>query len=80
MTIYQYNSSNAKTDGGNVAALLLQMIKYSGIIIIVWGLFDFAMAMKNEQPEKKEPAIIKIVIGCFLFGISTFLKGAGIIA
>lgn len=37
------------------------------------------LALKNDEPESKQKAIMVIVSGVVLFGLLTILKAAGII-
>lgn len=53
-----------------VVGLVLLIARYIGIVFMAWGLVMLALAMKNEEPESKQKAIMLLVGGCFCIGIT----------
>ena len=50
------------------------------LVFIVWGGFQFGMAMKDEDAASKSKAIMVLVSGVLMVGLKALLKGFGLIA
>lgn len=64
---------------GTIAAYLLSILQAVGLVFIVWGGFQFGMAMKDEDAASKSKAILVLVSGIVMVGLKAVLKGFGII-
>ena len=53
---------------GNIIAVISNVTQYLGIIIVVYGVFGFVLAFKNEDAEANSRSIKMIVIGGALVG------------
>lgn len=65
---------------GTIAGYLLSILQAVGLVFIVWGGFQFGMAMKDEDAASKSKAILVLVSGIVMVGLKAVLKGFGIIA
>lgn len=65
---------------GNIAGYLLKILTGIGLVFIVWGGFQFGMAMKDEDAASKSKAILVLVSGIIMVGLQAVLKGFGILA
>ena len=65
---------------GTIAGYLLSILQAVGLVFIVWGGFQFGMAMKDEDAASKSKAILVLVAGIIMVGLKAVLKGFGIIA
>lgn len=59
--------------------IVIWIAQMVGIFFIIWGAVMLGLALKNDEPESKQKAIMVIVSGIVLFGLLTILKAAGII-
>ena len=69
-----------KTIISNIAGYLLSILTGIGLVFIVWGGFQFGMAMKDEDAASKSKAILVLVSGIIMVGLKAVLSGFGIIA
>ena len=65
---------------GKIAETMLNILRYIGLVFIVWGGFQFGMAMKDEDAASKSKAIMVLVAGVLMVGLKALLKGFGLIA
>jgi hypothetical protein len=74
---------NQDMDATNLISQFLGIViwiaQMVGIFFIIWGAVMLGLALKNDEPESKQKAIMVIVSGVVLFGLLTILKAAGII-
>lgn len=64
---------------GKVVGIMMKMGYYIGIGFFIWGLIMFGLAIKNDEPESKQKALMCIISGIFLVGLKAILTAAGII-
>lgn len=65
---------------GKIAETMMNILRYVGLVFIVWGGFQFGMAMKDEDAASKSKAIMVLVAGVLMVGLKALLKGFGLIA
>ena len=65
---------------GKIAKTMMDILRYIGLVFIVWGGFQFGMAMKDEDAASKSKAIMVLVAGVLMVGLPALLKGFGLIA
>lgn len=63
----------------SLLGLLIFLFKWIGIFLFIWGIGMLGMAIKSDEPESKQKAIMCMVAGIFLFGLKFFLQAVGII-
>lgn len=71
-------AADAGTIVTNAVGQILQLVSYVGIILAVWGLVQFFLAVKNEDSDSKARAGMTIVCGAGLVGIRVFINALGI--
>lgn len=65
---------------GKIAGGLLKILSGIGLIFIVWGGFQFAMALRDEDAAAKSRAILVLISGVCMAGLEAMLRFFGIIA
>lgn len=63
-----------------ILGILLKVCELFGGTIMLWGIINWIMAMKNEDAGSKQKAIMATITGIILFTFKSILQGAGIIA
>lgn len=63
-----------------ILGVLLKVCELFGGVIMLWGIINWVMAMKNEDAGSKQKAIMATITGIILFTFKSILQGAGIIA
>lgn len=64
---------------GKIAGTVLQILQGVGLIFIVWGGFQFAMSLRDEDAASKHRAILVLIAGCAMCGLETLLHMFGLI-
>lgn len=64
---------------GTIVGIILTMFRYVGIVLLVWGVAQFVMAMKRSDSESKGDAIQTIIAAIFLIGLKTVVTSLGIV-
>ena len=64
---------------GWIIGLILKIGQYFGAAVMLWGIVQFAMSLKNDEPESKQKATMIIVAGVVLLTLRSLLVGVGII-
>ncbi|MEE0929955.1 MAG: hypothetical protein UIM53_03065 [Acutalibacteraceae bacterium] len=65
---------------GKIAGGLLSILQGIGGIFIVWGGFQFAMALRDEDAASKSRAMLVLISGVCMVGLKALLKWFGILA
>lgn len=63
----------------NIADYVLKILTGIGLVFIVWGGFQFGMAMKDEDAASKSKAILVLVSGIIMVGLRAVLVSLEII-
>lgn len=71
-------AADAGTIVTNAVGQILELVSYVGVILAVWGLVQFFLAVKNEDSDSKARAGMTIVCGAGLVGIRVFINALGI--
>lgn len=53
--------------------IVIQLARYIGIILLVWGVVMLVLAFKNEDADSKSRAIMLIAVAVVLVAMGTFL-------
>lgn len=64
---------------GKIAGGLLTILQGIGLIFIVWGGFQFAMSLRDEDAAAKSRAILVLVAGVCMCGLEALLRLFGLI-
>lgn len=59
---------------------ILDIFKYVGVIMAIWGAVQLIQAFRNEDADSKSRAIMVLVSAIFLMGIKSVLQGVGILS
>lgn len=65
---------------GRLLGMVIWITRFVGGFLLLWGIVMFAMALKNDEPESKQKAILAFVSGAVLLGLQQILVSAGIIS
>lgn len=65
---------------GKIAGLVLTIVQGIGLVFVVWGGFQLAMAFRDDDGASKQRAIQTLVAGVVALGIGTVLKLIGVLA
>ena len=78
-------SVNTDLSGGmtgavsNIISVVLSFAMYIGIALGVWGGVMFGLAVKNEEPESKQKALMTLIAGIVLMGLKSLMTAIGFI-
>ena len=64
---------------GNIIGVILDLVRYVGVILAVWGVVQFFLALRNEDGDSKARAGLTIVAGVALFAIKSLVANTGLI-
>ena len=73
------NPPDFNVAAGKLIDTVLSIMKVGGVMLAIFGIYQFVIAMTQEQPDRKMPGIICIASGIILVGIEWFLKQVGIL-
>ena len=59
---------------------LLDMVMALGGIVFVWGIVQFGLAVKDENADSKQRAMVLVVTGLLLLTIRAVLHAVGVIS
>lgn len=78
MTTFAAGNSTASSLIGNIVAIILAMFRWVGVVLLVWGVAQFIMAIKRTDAESKSDAIQTIICSIVLISLKTIIDGLGI--
>lgn len=76
---FAVTNANADSLMKSIIDKLLTLVVYVGVILAVWGIVQFFLALKNEDSDSKSRAGMTIVAGVALITIKTIISGLQII-
>lgn len=71
---------DATTAYGNILGIIMGVATWVGGAILIWGLVMFGLAIKNDEPESKQKALMCTFGGLVLVCLKAILTKAGILA
>ena len=74
------NNVDADTMVGQVLGIIMLVAQFAGGAMLLWGLVMFGLAIKNDEPESKQKALLCCIAGIVLLSLRAILKAAGIIS
>lgn len=72
-------NADATSAMNNLVGLMITISRYLGVIIIVIGAVQWALALKDENPDGQSRAVKVILAGIVTFSIKFVLQGIGVI-
>lgn len=79
VTVNSAANTNPDTLMGNIFGILLAMMRYVGIGLVLYGVFEIVQSFMNNQPEAKSKGIIMALSGVVAIGLKSILVGAGVV-
>ena len=58
----------------NIVAIILAMFRWVGVVLLVWGVAQFIMAIKRTDAESKSDAIQTIICAIVLISLKTVIE------
>lgn len=71
---------NAGDIVGKIAGVLLGLLQGLGVIVIIWGAYNFAMSIQQDNPDARTKGIQAIVAGVVCISLKWLLQAIGVIA
>lgn len=71
-------ASSAGSVMGNLIDQLVKIFPMAGVVFALVGVFNFFIAMKNDNPEKKNSAVMELLIAVVLIGFKAIWDGLGL--
>ena len=72
-------NTSIKSIMGSVIGVIITVAQYLGLLLAIWGLVMFGLAMKNEDAESKNKALMAVIAGVVLISIKFVLQAVGFI-
>lgn len=63
---------------GKIVSVILSMFRWVGIVLLVWGVAQFVMAIKRTDAESKSDAIQTIICAIVLIGLKSIINSLGL--
>ncbi len=64
---------------GNIIGIILTVMRYVGVAMVVYGVYEIVMSIQNNQPEAKTKGIIMALSGVIMIAIKSVLSGLGLL-
>lgn len=77
-TTVTVSSTNPDQAMGAVIGVILTIMRYVGVAMLVYGVYEIIMSIQNNQPEAKTKGIIMALSGVVMIGLKTVLQQFGI--
>ncbi len=77
-TVTISSSTDPATAMGTVIGVILTIMRYVGVAMLVYGVYEIIMSIQNNQPEAKTKGIIMALSGVVMIGLKTVLQQFGI--
>lgn len=74
MMTFAAGSSTASSLISNIVAIILAMFRWVGVVLLVWGVAQFIMAIKRTDAESKSDAIQTIICAIVLISLKTVIE------
>lgn len=74
-----FASSNASASSvlKNIVNIITSMMRMIGVLLTIWGVAQFVLAVKRTDAESKSDAMMTIVCGIALIAIKAFVNALG---
>ena len=70
--------ADAATAMGAVIGVVLTIMRYVGVAMLVYGVYEIVMSIQNNQPEAKTKGIIMALSGVVMIAIKSLLTAFGV--
>lgn len=74
------NEVNPEDLVGKILDFILWVIAIAGAATFIWGAYEFYQTFHDNNGDKREKAILKMIGGAFLIGIRIVLQSWGVIS
>lgn len=74
MMTFAAGSNSASSLISNIVAIILAMFRWVGVVLLVWGVAQFIMAIKRTDAESKSDAIQTIICAIVLISLKTVIE------
>lgn len=72
------NAATPEKAMGAVIGVILTIMRYVGVAMVIYGVYEIVMSIQNNQPEAKTKGIIMALSGVVMIAIKTLLVSFGI--
>jgi len=69
---------NADTTMKNIIGQVLNIVRYVGVLLLVWAVIQLVLAFKNEDGDSKSRAAMMVGIALVLIGMKSVLQAIGL--
>lgn len=77
-TVSISSSTTPEKAMGAVIGVILTIMRYVGVAMVIYGVYEIIMSIQNNQPEAKTKGIIMALSGVVMIGLKTVLVQFGI--
>ncbi len=70
---------DVKTTMDKMLGFVLDAMRYGGIFLIAYGVYEIIMAMNNNQPEAKTKGVWMVIGGAAAAGLKSILQLMGLV-
>lgn len=64
---------------GDIIGVILTIMRYAGVVLVIYGIYEIIMSIMNNQPEAKTKGIFMAMAGVVLIALKSILQGLGVI-
>ena len=70
--------SGATSGMNNVLNIICEIMKYAGIAMLIYGVYEIVMSVQNNQPEAKTKGVIMALSGAVMISIKAVVTTFGV--
>ena len=79
VTISASGDEDPATLMGNIVGVLLTIVRFAGVGLVVYGVFEIVQSFMQNQPEAKTKGVIMALSGIVMIALKSVLSSLGII-
>ena len=64
---------------GNIVGVLLTIVRFAGVGLVVYGVFEIVQSFMQNQPEAKTKGVIMALSGIVMIALKSVLSSLGIV-
>ena len=69
---------NATSGMNNVLNIICDIMRYAGIAMLIYGVYEIIMSVQNNQPEAKTKGVIMALSGVVMISIKSVVTTFGV--
>ncbi len=77
-TVTVDEGTTAESAMGAVIGVVLTIMRYVGVAMVIYGIYEIVMSIQNNQPEAKTKGIIMALSGVVMIAIKSLISAFGI--